>query len=240
MRKSVGRGKIKAILLDVDGTLYRQGPLRCRMFVELASFTARRPSAGLRVLRILHAFRRMRENLRGILPAGISCEALQFERPAATLGFPVLEVRQVVEDWMQARPLPHLRRYARPGLAPFLVACREHGVTVGALSDYPAREKLAALGILQFFGLVLCSTDPEIDAFKPSPAGVLSACRTWSVAPHELLVVGDRAAVDGEAARTAGSAFVLVGDRGKGGTRDFFDLLRVTELDRKHCHEARA
>jgi FMN phosphatase YigB (HAD superfamily) len=230
MTRAVRRAK--AVLLDVDGTLYRQGPLRRRMAIELFAFAVLHPVVGFRTVSTLHTFRRMRESLRGTLPEGCSCEGLQYERPAKILGVAPQEVRQVVKVWMHERPLRHLRSCLRPGLARFLGACSKRGISVGALSDYPTHDKLGALGVLSFFGLELCSTSPGIDAFKPSPAGILSACRSWGLNPEEILVVGDRAEIDGEAARAAGAAFVLIGGAGFGtAARDFFDLQRIMGLD---------
>ena len=61
------------------------------------------------------------------------------------------------------------------------------------------------------FSLVLCATDPEIDAFKPHPRGFLYACRRWSLDPAEVAYVGDRADVDLAGAAAAGMPGYLVG-----------------------------
>ena len=98
---------------------------------------------------------------------------------------------------------------------------------IGAFSDYPTREKLEALGLKHWFDLHLCSTDPEINIFKPSPEGIHLACRTWRLTPEKLMYVGDQAHIDGVAAAAAGARFVLVGqsqNREHFAVRDFFEL----------------
>ena len=52
---------------------------------------------------------------------------------------------------------------------------------------------------------------PEINRFKPSPDGILLACKTWKLAPEELLYVGDQVKIDGTAAEAAGARFALMG-----------------------------
>jgi FMN phosphatase YigB (HAD superfamily) len=224
--------QVRAVLLDVDGTLYRQGPVRYRMALALLAFTLRHPVQGLRAIKVLRTFRRLRERLRRERAEGVLCEALQYERPAAVLGVSPESIRKIVADWMVRRPLRHLRACRRQGLAAFLADCRRSGILVGALSDYPPQAKLAALGVRGYFAIELCSTDPEINAFKPSPAGILMACRAWGLRPAEVLSVGDRADVDGEAARAAGTPFVLMGSAGNRSVavRDFLDLRYLVGL----------
>jgi FMN phosphatase YigB (HAD superfamily) len=85
------------------------------------------------------------------------------------------------------------------------------GIRMGILSDYPAAGKLQALGLAGRFAPVLCATDPEIDAFKPSPRGYLRACEIWGLSPGQVLFVGDRADVDGAGAAAAGMPCAIVG-----------------------------
>ena len=81
---------------------------------------------------------------------------------------------------------------------------------MGVLSDYPAAEKLRALGIDHYFSIVLCATDPDVLGLKPRPNGFLAAARRWGLAPSEVLMVGDRADADGAGARAANMPCVIV------------------------------
>ncbi len=198
----------RALLFDLDGTLYRQAPLRLRMAVELLVSPLRGPLAALRAARGVAVFRRTREELRG--EEG-DLERLQYARAAERVGVDEAQLEAWVHEWIHERPLRHLGRLRAPGLEELLDALAERGVRAGIFSDYPARAKLEALGVDGRFDPMLCATDPEIDAFKPNPRGFLRACEIWGLAPAEVLYVGDRAEVDAEGARRAGMPCVLVG-----------------------------
>ena len=58
---------------------------------------------------------------------------------------------------------------------------------------------------------MLCSTDKEINAFKPHPRGYLRACEEWGLQPQEVLYVGDRPEVDAKGAKAAGMPCMMVG-----------------------------
>ena len=140
---------------------------------------------------------------------------------------PAALVRKRVREWMLLRPLRFLRLYRRPGIEDFLQRCTDNGIRIGAFSDYPTREKVEALGLSPWFKLHLCSTDPEINVFKPSPEGILLACKKWELVPEELLYIGDRAEIDAVTAAAAGARFVLIGqtrNRNHSAVIDFFEL----------------
>ena len=218
---------VRGILFDVDGTLYRQPPLRARMIFELVKFTLSNPFRGVKTLRVLKAFRQNREALRGAPGTQCSLEEIQYAQIAARMKIPVTFVKEIVEEWIMLRPLKHLKICRRRGIEDVLKHCRDNHIRVGALSDYPTREKVKALGLRRWFDLHLCSTDPEINMFKPSPVGILLACKIWKLTPDELLYVGDQLTIDGAAAEAAGARFVLVGhsqDCRHFAVRDFFEL----------------
>jgi HAD superfamily hydrolase (TIGR01549 family) len=209
---------IRAVLFDVDGTLYRQGPLRALMACELTacSLAAGRLDHTWKFARVLTTFRAVREDLRVSKRPEESLEVAQFARTAARMGLDEHLVRLVVEEWMFRRPLKHLRWTRRAGLAQLLRRLAERELLTGVLSDYPSRDKLKALGLADRFSVVLSTTDPEINAFKPHPKGFLCACERWGLSPREVLYVGDRPEVDAIGSTTAGLRSVIVGQRGFG------------------------
>ncbi len=208
--------RIRAVVFDVDGTLYRQPPLRACMAGELAAAALRSPRGAARTARVLAEFRRVREELRGIEPAGESLEAVSFGIAGDRLGVPPAEVARLVEEWMQRRPLKYLRACRRPGLPRLLATAAARRVALGVLSDYPAAAKLHALALPDVFSVVLCTTDPDINAFKPHPRGFLRACERLGIPPEEVLYVGDRPETDAAGANAAGISCVLVGRRRRG------------------------
>lgn len=204
---------IRAVLFDVDGTLYRQGPLRLRMALELAvlPWTARSLRAARAVWRRVACFRRVREELRALGRPTEPLATLQYEEPARRLGDDPAAVRATIEEWMHRRPLCHLERHRRPGLVDVMDDLQARGLERGVFSDYPPAAKLEALGVADRFSVVVCATDPEVNAFKPHPRGFEHACTRWGLAPEEVLYVGDRADTDEAGARGAGMPACLVG-----------------------------
>ncbi len=203
---------IRAVLLDLDGTLYHQRPLRWRMLLELGlSPLTSGPRAAARTLRHLRTFRHVREQLRDLGCPDEPLEELQYSHTAERLGDEAQAVRETVLEWMHRRPLRHLPPHRRADLPAFLDAQRERGLELGVFSDYPAPDKLEALGIADRFSLTLCATDPEINAFKPHPRGFERACELWNLKPEQVLYVGDRDEVDGAGAQAAGMPVVVLG-----------------------------
>jgi putative hydrolase of the HAD superfamily len=201
--------RIRAVLFDLDGTLYRQRPMRVRMALELAAFMARRPIRGRVVAKVLAQYRRAQEVLRRDAENGHPRR--QAAVAADRSGVAEVIVDALVNEWMIDRPLKHLQRCQMAGLGELLSFLQARQIVTGVLSDYPATKKLKALGIADRFSLVLCASDSEVGAFKPSPIGFLTAAARWQIEPTEILYVGDRADVDAPGACAAGMPCVIVG-----------------------------
>lgn len=200
----------RAWLVDLDGTLYHPLPVKLAMAAELLVGGLLGQGAALGVVR---AFRRQHEALRAdpAAPPG-NPYAAQLERAADACGRPVEEVAAVVEEWMQRRPGPWLRRFRRRALLAEIAAFRDGGGHTALVSDYPASRKLDALGVRELFDVVVANGEPGGPArLKPSPDGFLAAAERLGVAPDDCLVLGDRDDADGEAARRAAMAFRRVG-----------------------------
>ena len=153
----------------------------------------------------LQTFRRERERLAELEVDGI--RAAQYERPAGRLGLPVEELRNLVEEWMEERPLRHLRACRFPGVGRLFQDLREAGITIAVLSDYPAHRKVATLELAA--DCVVSAVDREVNRMKPHPAGLLRVLDLLGVAASDCLLIGDRDDRDGEAARRAGVACLL-------------------------------
>ena len=201
--------RIRAVLFDVDGTLYRQRPLRFLMAAELATLAFRQPRRAPAVWRALSAYRKAQETLRGRDEAD---SAQQLRIAAAQVGMTQDGVAAIVDEWMIERPLKYLSRCRADGLVDLLDFLTSRHVRIGVLSDYPAQKKLDALGVGQYFSLVLCGGDPDVGAFKPNPRGFLAACETWQLAPADVLYVGDRVDADAAGAHAAKMPAVIVTD----------------------------
>lgn len=227
-------GPVGLVVFDLDGTLYDARRLRLRMVAWLLADAARHRS--LQVARTLATFRRMRESLAEAggrasaetsgLPAhmthtegrpgetpvacpGVDFLRLQYRLPAQRLGCRPAEVQARVEDWMERRPLRWLAACRRPGIAALFDALRAQGKQVAVLSDYPALDKLAALGLRA--DPVVWAGDAGIGRLKPDPRGLRQILARTGVAADRTVVVGDRADRDGAVAARVGARALLLG-----------------------------
>lgn len=212
------------VVFDLDGTLYRQGPVRLGMMGELLAAPPSDNGIGRLVrLRILRRFRQLREELALTMPACF--EGPLLERLSADTGIGEVALRALVDDWMERRPLGRLRAARVAGAAELFAALRTRGQQIGVWSDYAVRDKLAALELAADH--VISARDPELATLKPDPAGLLMLLHRTGVPANATLMIGDRDSHDGAAARAAGVDFLLRARKGPPGrpcVRDFRDL----------------
>jgi HAD superfamily hydrolase (TIGR01509 family) len=206
---SLHTDRLKAVIFDVDGTLYRQVPLRRAMLLRLVRTHLAHPVQGWRTIRTLSAYRRAQEDLRGDVSGDVA--GAQIRIACERTGSDRASVMVCVERWMEQEPLALLPRCMHAGLIDFLRTCKARGLRLAALSDYPAAAKLQALGIADLFDVVLSAQAPEVGVFKPHPRGLVVVAERLGVTVDECLYVGDRAEVDAVAADAAGMACAIVG-----------------------------
>jgi phosphoglycolate phosphatase/putative hydrolase of the HAD superfamily len=226
---------LKAIIFDLDGTLYHQNSLQRAMLVRLLEAHATRPLSGLQTFRVLGAYRRAQERLRDEPTVSSDLAEAQIRLTCEQTKVESGDVVKCVTRWMEQEPLPLLARHLHPGLIEFLRACQARGLRLAVLSDYPADAKLNALGLDGFFDVVLSAQSTEIGVFKPHPRGLLLAAARLGMNSSECVYVGDRAEVDGVAAAAAGMPCFILSARRRprsnglwmhvGGYRQLHELL---------------
>jgi putative hydrolase of the HAD superfamily len=192
----------RALVFDLDGTLYRQSPVRKQMLVRLLKAHALRPGEGMRVFRLISAYRHAQEALR-LEPSGGGSASRQLTIACERAGLSVEVASPIIRKWMDQEPLNILRPHRREGVSELLDAARNRQMKLGLLSDYPAHDKLTALEIAHYFDVVVSAQDPEVESFKPSPRGLQETLRKLEVTPAEAVYVGDRPEVDHAAAHAA-------------------------------------
>jgi FMN phosphatase YigB (HAD superfamily) len=220
---------VRAVVFDVDGTLYRQSSLRRAMLLRLAGAHATHPARGIRTARVISAYRRAQEELRAPADSRHVADA-QLRIAADTTGLTTDEVSRCVDRWMERAPLDVLPRVARRGLHETLSALRASGRRLGVLSDYPAFPKLEALGVAHLFDAIVCAQDTDVGAFKPNPRGLLLILGRLGVEPHEALYVGDRVDVDASTATRAGVRCAIVGVRRAAADNAYWSVRSLQEL----------
>jgi HAD superfamily hydrolase (TIGR01509 family) len=199
-------GLSHVLIFDVDGTLYRQGPVRRGMALRLFSYTIRNPLAGVKAAAFLRHYRRAQERLRGN-----GSYRDQLHTACLDSGIKLEWGEGCVREWIEKRPLDLVAKAIYPDLTNLLVRAAERGIKLAIVSDYPAQEKLRALGLDRYFRCVISPPDSRVTRFKPDPSGILAVLRELKVDAAEAVYIGDRPEVDAEAARRAGVACIIVG-----------------------------
>lgn len=194
---------LRLVVFDVDGTLYRQRPLRLRMARDLLVHALIR--LDLATLSVLRTYRRKREEMGDAQVEDF--DARLVAETAATAGRSPEQVRAVVSQWIDRHPLPYLRACRYAGLGELFAGLRRHGKTIGVLSDYPARAKLAALELTADH--IVTADDADVGILKPHPRGLDTLIRRAGATPATTLLIGDRVERDGLAARAAGAHVLL-------------------------------
>lgn len=198
-----------------------------------------RPLEGLRTLRALQSYRRAQEHLRESADAVDSNLAVaQLMVACRDCGLDRQTLASLVNHWMDQKPLDLLIAARREGVIELLDLGRKRGWKLAVLSDYPADQKLEAMGIREYFDAVVCAQDPRIGRFKPDPRGLLETLGRIGVAAGEALYIGDRVEVDGEAAARAGMACAVINAPSGGGhpenlitVSSFAGLTRILSTD---------
>jgi phosphoglycolate phosphatase len=206
--------KFEAVIFDVDGTLYDQRRLRRAIMKRLAGAYWSHPVLGLRVARVLKAYRNGHEELRG---QPYSAQK-QLDLAASKSGMPGSQVREIIGRWMESEPLDLLSSCVYTGVTDLLEKLAGRRIPCGIFSDYPVKKKLEAMKLSHFFRNVNCAD--EVGWLKPDPRGLLAVAKSMGVAPEGVLYIGDRQ-IDQKAATQAGMKAILVYN-----ARDYSELLR--------------
>lgn len=222
---------VYGVIFDVDGTLYHQIPLRALMIYSMVRSYVKKPSELMRVLKTIKAYRNAQETLRR--------STVQVSRPLeAQIDLTVKKTRQsrfyvenIVSEWFIKEPLKMLRFCRRKGLVQALEQLSNDGFILGVYSDYPAAEKIMALGVYSYFSAIVDGTTPSLKGFKPNSNGYDIASRMMGLDPGQIVYIGDRDNVDGQGAVAAGMDCLIIGRRkGKYEARHFPLVARFRDL----------
>jgi FMN phosphatase YigB (HAD superfamily) len=198
---------VHLVVFDVDGTLYRQRPLRLRMARDILLYTLLK--RDLNVIAVLARYRRIRERLGD--EQAVDFERALIAQTATATANSQDSVRAIVSEWVEQRPLGYLSACRYPNLPRLFAGLRRGGKSIGILSDYPAEAKLEALGLTANY--VAFAGDEGIGVLKPHPRGLESLIAAAGVKPHETVVIGDRVDRDGLAAQRAGAQALIRSSR---------------------------
>ena len=178
-------------IVDLDGTLYFQIPVRLMMSVELSVYYLFHPFR-LKDFRIIYRYRKNHE--KNICDFGILARQYQTNKKY---------VKDLIEEWMIKRPLKWIRIFADRKLLKIL---QDKNVIV--YSDYPTEQKLQALGFVPMAQYFCDGTD--IMHYKPNSQGLEFISRKHNLLKDDILMIGDRMSHDGECAKRFGCKFLIL------------------------------
>ena len=213
-RRAAG-DNLKALIFDVDGTLYEQAPVRRTMLYRILRANLTSPMQGMATLQALRSYRKAQEELRRSPSGSGEIASAQLILASRATGMSPEVIASHAARWMEEEPLSLLATWMRKGTLALLQAARRSGLKLAVCSDYPADRKLAAMGIAGLFDVVVTAQDPDVQRLKPDPHGLEVTLRRLAVTSSEAVYIGDRPDVDGQAASRAGMRHFIVG-RGQG------------------------
>lgn len=206
---------IRLVVFDMDGTLYRQRPMRLRMARDILFHTLAK--RDVTVATVLARYRRIRERMGD--GQGAAFEQALIDETAEATANSSDRVCAIVSEWIERRPLDYILACRYPGVPQLFAGLRRNGKAIGILSDYPARMKLAALGLAADH--VVSAGDDGIESLKPHPKGLQALIASAGVAPSDVLVIGDRTDRDGLVARNVGAQALIRSSRPIDGWQTF-------------------
>ena len=208
----------KAVVFDLDGTLYYQRRLRIKMaWMLLKHYLCH--FWRIKDIFIIKKFREVRENWdeiktgieeaktgRGNNEAGL--EDIQYMYTAGIMKESRDRIREVVETWMYDRPLAAVYETRDTELIEIIDSIKKRGQKVYIFSDYPIEDKLKAIG-LSADGMY-AATDERLGELKPSPKGLNLIMQDHGYTGDDILMIGDRMSRDGMAAVNAGCDYLIL------------------------------
>ena len=192
--------KYKAVIFDLDGTLYNNKGLPMKLGL-----------ADIPNMWVLGAERKARKNIKGrdLKDAAGVYDALFAEMTAVKRSLTVEKARK----WYQEKYMPlqvtllHMYFEPRPLAIELLEAMKARDLKVILYSDYGHEtEKVAALGIPQelFDGIVSAA---KMGGLKPCGQSMVRLMEQFGLDAATTLYVGDREDTDGESARAVNMDF---------------------------------
>ncbi len=189
----------KAWILDFDGTLFYQLPMRICMAAWLVLYYLPRPHRWKEIF-MLREYRRLREKL--FAADSKNSHQLQLENLSLRYNMSVQKILAVIQYWMTEKPKFFIKIFQRKKLIAAIQSAKLRGITIVIYSDNPVAEKIQALDFVPNF--TFWSDDDLIKCMKPNADGLKNIVKLLNLNREEILYIGDRDDRDGLCAKNAG------------------------------------
>ena len=199
--------KYKALIFDLDGTLYHQFPVRLCMALKLLCHYLLRPHR-LNELLLLKTYRNLRENK--FYSNDRDFEAEQLREAAILCNLTTDKADRIITLWMIHEPLKLIKIFRRRKLLEFIAELQNNDKIIVVYSDYPVKDKLRAMNFSPDYAYY--SGDKLIQCMKPNSEGLSRIISVLGIEPENILYVGDRDDRDGLCAKGAGIDYMDVKD----------------------------
>lgn len=193
---------IKAVIFDLDGTLYNKSRLPLHLICS-----------DLRHMFVLGNERKARAELKGRF---FGDEQAYYDALYARVAELSHITKAMAKRWYEQGYMPSMQKVLRrkyriePWVEGLLADLRKQGLKLAVYSDYGCLdERLEALGFDRRWVDITVDA-PSLGGLKPCKQSGDKICQMLGVLPAEILMVGDRDDTDGETARRCGMRFMLV------------------------------
>lgn len=195
----------KAIIIDMDGTLYYQKPVRICMAMELFLYYLLHFNK-IKELFILKKYREIREKESSYKDLNFINN--QYEIIAKKFNVNSEYVDKIVKFWMYEKPLKYIFKYADKKLLEAINKLKNNKIEIIIYSDYPVKQKLEVLDLNVNY--TFSANDKEILCLKPNPKAIKSIMKRINLIPKDVLFLGDRYEKDGKSAQNVGMDYYIL------------------------------
>ncbi|MEM6802455.1 MAG: HAD family hydrolase [Bacteroidota bacterium] len=197
--------RIKAVVFDLDGTLYDLKKVQQKMRFKIIRFLLRKPWKWKEIYAV-YVFRKQRKKLAGQSVANL--REVEFAYVAQKVGLGIDQVERSIEHWMEEVPLPYVSVAAYEHAQELIHSLAKKGIPFAILSDLPTEKKVQSLGISCEY--CFSAEQKEIEALKPNPKALELIAQHLGLRGEDILCLGDRKELDGKMAKAAGAQFIFI------------------------------